>query len=175
MSQRVLQTKRLKLRPQGPHDAPDIARLIDNWNVMRWLTSPPWPYTLADAEQYLNAPMSGDTLAIEFDGQFVGSVGLHPRAEDPDFELGFWLAEPFWGQGIMTEAVTAVVADYFAGTEAPIESGYILGNAPSANVLAKLGFRNTERVSRFAVPHDKKMPLQRMELTFDNWRAHHAT
>lgn len=51
---RQLLTGRLKLRPLENRDAGAIARLIDDWDVIRWLTMPPYPYKRAAAgrDQY---------------------------------------------------------------------------------------------------------------------------
>ena len=165
MTGQLLQTARLVLRPLDMADAPEVARLIGNWNVIRWLTSPPWPYVLADAESYLSGDGANDARAITVSGALIGVVGLHPSPDRSSTELGYWLGEPFWGHGYMTEAVRACVADYFLRSKSILTSGYLVGNAASAKVLRKNGFRETDRIERFARPLGQKMPLQQMQLT----------
>lgn len=169
MSGRVLQTKRLKLRPLKAADAPAIARLIGNWNVIRWLTSPPWPYRLADAQWFVADDGSSGSFCIEIDGAFAGIVGLTNK-----LDLGYWLGQPFHGQGYMTEAARAVVDSHFSDHAERLMSGYIPGNETSAGVLKKCGFVNTETISVPSVPLGRDVQVQRMELTSDMWRACHG-
>ena len=161
----VIRCKRLILRPLRVGDAKAITAGIGQWEVIRWLTTPPWPYTQADAEWFLNDPMSAETFGIENDGALIGVVGLHPHEDRPGLELGYWLNRAAHGHAYMSEAARAVVANHFSKSEAPLVSGYLLGNSASAKVLRKLGFRATEQILRFARPIGYDVPLQRMELT----------
>ena len=167
----VVETKRLVLRRHKQDDAGEMARLIADWDVIKWLTSPPFPYALSDAEQFLKADMSKETFAITWDDQYLGNVGLHGVPDSPDLEFGYWLGKPYWGQGLMTEAANAVIADHFARDDGLLLSGYLEGNKASANVLGKLGFQNIDIVMRDSVPWGKKMRLQRLELSSKIWRA----
>ena len=105
MLDRVLHTKRLKLRPVRAADAKDIAEGIGEWEVIRWLTSPPWPYTLADAEWYANQETMDGKYGIEIDGAVRGNVSI-----SQELEIGYWLAIPYHGHGYMTEAASALAA-----------------------------------------------------------------
>ena len=84
-----LRTARLILRPLRPEDAPALTRGIGDWEVVKWLTSPPWPYGLADAEWFLNDPVSAQTFGVESNGELAGAVGLHPHKHSHDIELGY--------------------------------------------------------------------------------------
>ena len=161
---RALRTKRLRLRPLALRDVADITRLIGDWDVIKWLTMPPWPYTRADAEWFVGDRASHDSFAIEYDGAFAGVVG----GSD---ELGYWLGKPYWGRGLMTEAAEAVVADHFAHNHSPITSAYLPGNTASCNILTKLGFCNSHLKSAFSRPLDRDVALQGMTLTLDHWQA----
>ena len=138
-------TPRLSLRRLRLEDGPRLANLVGNWNVVRWLSAVPFPYTLADAECFIidSRAIPPDSrcvrAAVTRDGQFLGLAGLDPKPRG--VELGYWLGEPFWGNGYMTEAASALVAAAFARPDIPVlTSGYLEGNAASAGVLAKLGF-----------------------------------
>jgi len=170
----VIRCKRLILRPLRAGDSQAIAHGIGQWQVIRWLTTPPWPYTQADAEWFLNDPMSAETFGIEVDGALIGVVGLHGNDDSAGPELGYWLDRDHHGKGYMTEAAQAVVADHFARRDESLQSGHLVGNAASANVLSKLGFRNTAVITRFARPVGYDVPLQRMELTKADWLARGA-
>jgi len=170
----LIKTERLVLRRPNMDDAVEIARHVGDWEVIKWLTAPPYPYSLTDAERFLNDDMSVETFAITADGQYLGNVGLHGVPDSTALEFGYWLGKPFWGQGFMSEATNAVVADHFDHLGGVLLSGYLQGNVASATVLGKLGFLNTEIVMRHSAPWDKKMSLQRMELTAKVWQARHG-
>lgn len=161
----VIETDRLVLRPLERGDAEDVARLIGDWDVVRWLTSPPYPYVLEDALWYLDN--GGDeSRAITIDGSFCGVIG---RGK----ELGYWLGKPFWGQGIMTEAAGAVVGEHFQNSDETLLSGYLLGNERSDNVLTKLGFVETEIRPEMSKPLGTHVQIQKMELSTNRWRQIH--
>jgi len=162
----VLSTARLLLRRLRPEDAPAIADGIADWQVMRWLTTPPWPYALADAEWFIGDAASTGAHAILANGSFAGVVHISPEGE-----LGYWLARPFHGLGYMTEAAGALVGKHFALGGGPLWSGYVTGNAASCNVLTKIGFTNTEVVRKPARPLNRDVDIQRMALTAEAWAA----
>jgi RimJ/RimL family protein N-acetyltransferase len=73
----------------------------------------------------------------------IGAVGCF-WASFPhrSMELGYWLAEPFWGRGLMVEACRAAVTCAFSTCEPErVQAKVIAGNAASVRALAKLGFR----------------------------------
>lgn len=168
MVDRVLYTKRLKLRPVTGDDAYDIAVGIGDWNVLRWLTSPPWPYRLEDAHDFINRQSTFQARGIDLDGKIIGVVGI-----TPELDVGYWLATPYHGQGYMTEAAVAAIADHFRHCNDTLTSGYLLGNAASRNVLTKLGFQNTFVRKTYSRPKDKDVDVQRMELTAAAFNTKH--
>jgi RimJ/RimL family protein N-acetyltransferase len=50
-------------------------------------------------------------LAITLADEAIGGIGIHPQSDiyRQNAELGYWLGEPFWGKGIMTEAIRQMV------------------------------------------------------------------
>jgi RimJ/RimL family protein N-acetyltransferase len=167
----AIRTERLTLRPPRPEDAEPVFRGISDWEVLRWLTAPPHPYRLEHAVEFLTTPVGTGALVVEVEGAVAGIVGLHRDRHEPGVELGYWLARPFWGRGLMTEAAAAAVAWHFSRTDEMLHSGYLVGNSRSAGVLGKLGFRDTELVRRWSVPLQAEHPLQRMWLTAADWTA----
>lgn len=143
-------TPRLLLRPGWPEDAPELARAIGHEAVATKLSRVPWPYTEEDARAFLGhawrepAPVF---LITERGGRLVGGIGVHEEGGEP--ALGYWLAPDAWGRGYATEAGRAVlaIARDALGLRRLRASAFV-GNAASARVLAKLGFRPTGRVVR---------------------------
>ena len=101
------------LRKWELSDAESVAEQADNINVARRLRNVfPNPYTLEDAKWYVNDCVEkGDnnqiTRAIVVDGKAVGSIGIFVKDDvyEKSGELGYWLGEPYWRQGIMSRAV----------------------------------------------------------------------
>ena len=131
----TLRTERLLLRPLEEADLPSLAERINDFEVARWLSRVPFPYTLTDAEWFLAHVRSGAEKAwVIDDGELRGMVGLGE-------EFGYWLERGSWGRGYATEAGRAVLGWHFAQPGAgEVAAGHFLGNWASARVLTKLGF-----------------------------------
>ena len=139
-------TSRLLLRPARMDDADALFALFNNWNVIRWLGPPPWPYKMADQVEFLATVVSPSHGAatyrvIEKGGEPIGAMSWGPRKDDPRPYLGYWLGEPYWNMGYMTEGVAGLLDALFAGgrTDA-VASGIFIGNEGSLAVQKKLGF-----------------------------------
>ena len=156
-------TKRLTLRPLGPEDAAPITAMIGDYDVVRWLTRAPYPYTHQDAVSFIDSNAEGQhTLAILADETFVGVVSNKE-------ELGYWIGKPYWGRGFVTEAARAVIARYFTEGHEDLESGHLLHNAASRAVLCKLGFVDTVIQKRPSASLGKSVDVQRMTLSRAAW------
>lgn len=170
----LLQTKRLILRPLVAGDADWITTGISEPDVHRWLTAVPRPYSWADAEHFL-AKRSGDptALALVWGGAGVGVITLTDGRDETGLpELGYWLAKPAWGQGLMTEAAQAVTAKHFRAGGDTLGSGWIEGNEASGRVLVKTGFKPTgQTVARLSKYFGHEVPVVRVALTPDRWRS----
>ncbi|MHA3915754.1 GNAT family N-acetyltransferase [Halovulum sp. GXIMD14793] len=163
-----LTTERLTLRSLHATDAAAIARGIGNVKVLRNLTSPPYPYQLSDAEEFIEKyGTAPEVYGLSRDG-LIGVITLRPNCDSAS-DLGYWLAEEHWGNGYMTEAAQAVTARHFAASDEPIASGHVVDNAGSRNILRKLGFRDTHLIEAYIAARDETCPMQRMELKRADW------
>lgn len=143
----TLNTPRLTLRPWHSSDQEPLIRYANNRKVWMGLREIfPHPYTDADAKAWLRQAKQNPkhfNYAIEYSGECIGGISLH-LMEDvyaKTAELGYWLGEPFWGQGFATEAITHLVK--WAWNQLPIEriqAGVFSSNPASRRVLEKLGF-----------------------------------
>lgn len=179
----TLRTKRLLLRSLRPDDAAPLFALFNNWNVIRFLSAPPWPYTPADAEWFVNQAvarspeLNEDALAITRDGAFIGVIGARlreanvlQRGAGPN--IGYWIGEPFWGLGFMSEAVEAVVQHLFALTTTDaIYSGAFSENAASLRVQEKAGFVRDGDTTLFSRPRGGEFPHVNTVLTRARFQA----
>jgi ribosomal-protein-alanine N-acetyltransferase len=134
------------LRPWTSDDLPSLVQYANNVEIARYLIDMfPHPYTVADGQAYLEfaTSLAGNIFAIDVAGQAVGSIALHPQSDihRKNAELGFWLAQPFWGQGIITQAVCQVVAYGFQAFDITRIFARPFGtNRASQRVLEKAGF-----------------------------------
>lgn len=138
-------TPRLVLRAPMRGDVPDLVRLADNRNIYDVMARLPHPYTRADGIAFVEimAQRADERpYAITCDGQFIGIVGFSYVEGEPP-ELGYWLGEPHWGKGYMSEAVKGLIETAFATRAYPrIKSRALESNLASRNVLEKAGFVN---------------------------------
>ena len=109
-----IQLKSCLLRSWRLGDAEAIARHANNHKI--WLNlrdAFPYPYSLQDAREFIKSLKNHTpetTFTIAVNGEAAGSVGfvLRQDVERVSAEIGYWLAEPFWGRGIATEVVKVV-------------------------------------------------------------------
>lgn len=177
----AIRTKRLLLRPLHPGDAEVICLQIADWEVMRWLSQPPWPYTLQDAIDFIQSRPAHDlattSFAITREDALVGILDLrvNPAGRSqrgPGPILGFWLARSHWGSGYMTEAAGGLLAYAFAaGVGDTIYSGAFADNTASLRVQEKLGFVRDGETMLYARPRRAKFPHVNTKLTRSAFRA----
>jgi len=128
-----LETERLRLRGIALDDIVAIQTQFADYEVVRELDATvPWPYPAGGAERFVR-----NVLAEQGEGRWVWGLFLRTapsaligvidlRRESAGENRGFWLARPFWGQGLMTEAADAVTRHAFAALGFP---ALILTNA----------------------------------------------
>lgn len=136
-----LPATRLVLATPAMAHVPQMAALANNKRIHEVLSRLPHPAE-KDGEHFVTEIARGETefaWSILRDGDYVGAIGLHLLPGELP-ELGYWLGEPHWGQGIATEAGRAVVDAARAAGAAALRSRALLSNSGSRNVLKKLGF-----------------------------------
>ena len=86
-------TDRLVLRKAiTEQEKKSLVHLLNDWEVARWLTNVPYPYTYDDLEDYLLISNSNELdLNIFFNDQIIGRVGLTLDNDDNYFDLGYFL------------------------------------------------------------------------------------
>ena len=153
-----IQLKSCVLRSWRLGDADAIARHANNHKI--WLNlrdAFPNPYSLQDAREFIKSLKNHTpetTFTIAVNGEAAGSVGfvLRQDVERVSAEIGYWLAEPFWGRGIATEALVAMT-NYAIATH-KLTRLYALPfawNEASCRVLEKAGYTLEARLRRSAI------------------------
>jgi RimJ/RimL family protein N-acetyltransferase len=165
-----IQTRRLILREPRPDDAPSYALGVSEYEVARFLTPLPYPYTLAMAMDWLRQarPATPERAMLVIDLPGRGVIGCVSLLD----ELGFWIARPHWNRGYATEAATALLDWHFADGEGePVTSSAHHDNAASLAVQHKLGFVSTRREMRFSqtLQHNVEHVVTRLDR--GEWQA----
>jgi len=153
---------RTEVRSWKLSDADALVRHANNRNI--WLNlrdAFPHPYAKKDARAFLKmvTERTPETMfAIAVDGEAVGGIGfvLHPDVERVSAEIGYWLAEPFWGRGIVTQALAAVTAHAIETHGLTrIYAVPFAWNAASCRVLEKAGYVLEGRLRKSAIKDGK--------------------
>lgn len=151
----VLTTDRLTLRPWKESDLKDLYEYASvdgvgqmaGWNPHR---------NIEESKEILSQFINGKCVfALEYQGKAIGSLGVHQykEAQYPEFaemtglEIGYVLSKSYWGQGLMPEAVSAVIAWLFEEEKLDfILCGHFVWNRRSQRVIEKCGFRYIKTV-----------------------------
>jgi len=146
----VLCTPRLILRPWREGDLEDFyayARVDGVGQLAGWLPHE----SIGESRKVLDMFIrERKTFCLEHEGRAVGSLGIETYREDrfPELdalrgrEIGYVLAKDYWGRGLMTEAVSAVLDYLFEKVELDfVTVAHYEGNERSKRVIEKCGFR----------------------------------
>lgn len=162
----TLTTDRLLLTTPTLAHVPEMAVLANNETIYAVLSRLPHPYAESDGVFFVENIARGPeefAWSILLQGHYIGTIGLHLLPGQAP-ELGYWLGEPYWGQGYATEAAHAVVAAARATGLPALRSRALLSNAGSRNVLAKIGFVETgEAIDQAGTLAGRRVMQMRLE------------
>ncbi len=148
----------LRVRPWRRDDLDALLRHANNPKIAANLRDQfPHPYTRRDGLDYLNYVRAMDvpmSLAMEFEGEAIGGIGFKLGVDIArlSVEMGYWLAEPYWGRGLTTRAVMAASDWAFDSYKVVrIYATTFSHNVASMRVLEKAGFQREGLLRRSAV------------------------
>ena len=145
----VIKSKRFILRTFRKGDEESLKENISNKKIARNTLSIPYPYTLKDAKEWIVENLKEEkkkkptkvNFVIDIRGEVAGSVGFS-KIEGHKAEIGYWLGEKYWGQGIMTEAVKLATKFGFKKLTLKRIYAYVFPwNKASMRVLEKAGYK----------------------------------
>jgi RimJ/RimL family protein N-acetyltransferase len=174
---RNIETERLLLRPLHKNDGPAIAAKIDNFEISKNLARVPFPYHLSDAEDFLDWAASLDhrsafrVIALKHEPEtLIGIISYDWNENKKQSELGYWLVQEHWGQGLMTEAARAMVRLAFTVSDLTgLSSCYFNENPASGKVLEHAGFVQIGTCSQFSRSRGHEVAVTTVELKRDDW------
>ena len=178
----ILETHRLRLRPLHLGDAPRIQRYFAQWDIVKHLSNRvPWPYPEGAAEAFVlhrltEIEQSKDeswAITEKTNDGLIGLIDYFHEGRGDAGHRGFWLGQPWQGNGYMTEAVCAVhdyLFDVCHVRRLTFENA--TNNPASRRIKEKTGARWTGRVSAAYV--DGWTEGETWELTAEDWRRNRS-
>lgn len=175
---RIIETERLLLRPVLKSDGPEIAAKINNYEISKNLARVPFPYTLSDAEAFLEwAAQLDDRSAFRVislkssHAEVLGMISYDWMEDTQTADMGYWLVQEHWGKGIMSEAAKAMVELAFIDSDLDkLNSCYFDENPASGKVLARAGFTVVGQCSQFSKARSCEVPVTTVQLLRSEWR-----
>lgn len=171
-------TTRLLLRPGWPEDVTALHTAFDDEVIAQNLSTPPWPYNVSDARDFLLRPRDLQypnlliTRRTAGAPQIIGSIGFGPIQGSDRIELGYWISRQHWGLGYATEAARAILDIAKTLGHQKITAEHFTDNPASGNVLRKLGFRATGRhLNRHSNGRGKSAPVIEYEKSLAEYDA----
>lgn len=162
------------IRKWNLNDAKELSEAISNKKVQDNLRDGlPYPYTEQDGEVYIREMLSADqdttfAFAITYNDKVIGSIGvfrqsnIHYRTA----ELGYYIAEEYWGKGIMTDAVKQICSYVFSNSDIlRIYAEPFSHNVASCRVLEKAGFVFEGTLHRNAVKNGEVIDMKMYAIT----------
>lgn len=159
----------INIRKWRISDAADLALAVSNKKVQDNLRDGlPYPYTEQDGAEYIQAMLSADenktfAFAVTADDKAIGSISvfrqenIHRRTA----ELGYYIAEEYWGKGIMTEAIKQICEYVFQNSDIiRIFAEPFADNKASCRVLEKAGFQLEGILKSAAIKNGKIIDMK---------------
>ncbi|MAF43576.1 MAG: GNAT family N-acetyltransferase [Parcubacteria group bacterium] len=137
------------LRPYKRGDEASLRKNINNKKIYRNTLRIPYPYTKKDAHFWVSCNLkfnkekkkSEINFVIDIEDELVGSIGFS-KIKGHKAEIGYWLAEKYWGQGIMAEAVKLATKIGFKKLKLKrIYATVFSSNKASMHVLENNGYK----------------------------------
>ena len=176
----LLETERLILRRWEKNDAESLyeyAKDPDVGPIAGW----PAHRSIEESRDVIKNVFNGKeayAICLKTDNKAIGAIELKLNGytdmteRDDECELGYWLGKPFWGQGIVPEAVKEMLRHAFEEIGmTTVWVGYYEGNAKSKRVQEKCGFRYRWKSEDVDVPllHEKRTGHV-SSMTRDQWQ-----
>ncbi len=172
----LFETRRLRLRLWREDDAPSLFKYASDPDVGVRAGWP--PHRSIDERRAVIRDIfsNGHSWALELKetGEAIGCICYYDWKEsnisigEEDAELGYWLAKPYWNQGLGTEALRGMV-DYCFNTKGfqTLWADFFVDNPASGRVMEKCGFRDTGETNHLShLYRGDERPVKIMRLDY---------
>ena len=149
----TLYTERLKLRKMEVEDIPSLIKYANNKKIADRIVNIPFPYREPQAAMRMSYIVQGFkkkaryvfSITWKTTNELIGEISLH-LLKDQRAEIGYWVGEPFWNQGVATEAVGAILKFGLEDLNIiEVTASCYADNFASSKVLEKNGMKETIR------------------------------
>jgi len=174
----VLETDRLRLRMPNAEDIPRMVQHANNKKISNMTLSMPHPYHEKDAIYWINMANQGFedknhfifAICKQSDNLFMGGIGLRLNTRFNRAELGFWIGEPFWNNGYVTEAIGKILEFGFERVGLhKIHASHFVNNPASGKVMRKNGMIREGELVDHIKKGDKYLTIIQYRLTKDEY------
>jgi RimJ/RimL family protein N-acetyltransferase len=169
---------RVRLDKPRLDDLADLVFLANNRSVAANLATMPHPFSLDDgkalvAKSALNLPSTACfAIRLKSTGRLIGIARYANVEPGGPIHVGYWLGQPFWGQGLATEAVHALVDHAFTYNDiAELQGSCRVTNPASRRVLVKSGFQYRDQGMIRSVAAGGSVPIERYTLERAVWKS----
>lgn len=166
-----------QIRDYRIEDIESLVKYANNYNVIKFLrNSFPFPYTKADAEKWIDYVLMNPEsviFAIADSNELIGSISAVPPDEVNKYvaEVGFWIGEPFWNKGILSNALNVFANYLFSNYQLNRLTAKVYeGNDSSKRVLEKNGFILESTTKKNINKEDKFLDQYTYGLLKENFR-----
>lgn len=177
----TLETSRILLRPWQEEDAGGLYRWASDpmvGHAAGWTPHASVEDSLHIIRTVLSQPDTFALLLRGGDSGPIGSVGVFSSGapgSSGEPEIGYWLARPFWGRGLIPEVVEELLRWQFRDRNAArVWCGHFPGNDRSRRVIEKCGFRCVCTGPEQSWPDGSRHPSLYYALTRQEWEARHG-
>ncbi len=158
-TQTTLESKRLILRPLCDADTASLSKIANDWDVAKFLSSMPHPFTLEIAKSFIessnNAYLDNENIVFAItkkdSKKLIGIIELDLNSKDNHATASYWIGKDYWGKGYTTEALEEVVRFGFEELKLHrIASHHFHNNPASGRVMQKVGLKlEGKRIEHF--------------------------
>ncbi|MCR8842437.1 GNAT family N-acetyltransferase [Paenibacillus sp. SC116] len=161
---RTIRTDRLLIRPFQLSDAQRVYEFCNNYNVYKSTLTLPYPYPIESAISWIQTHEDNfnNNRYYEFaitdknTHELYGAIGLTNHKTHKNGELGYWIAEEYWGKGYATEATKAVIAFAFSEKQYhKVYARFFASNPASGRVMQKVGMLEEGRLAQHVYKENK--------------------
>ncbi|PCI98523.1 MAG: GNAT family N-acetyltransferase [Flavobacteriales bacterium] len=138
----------IKLRELVSHDKFVISTLLNNkkiWDNLRDYI--PFPYAVEDADEFIEFTKTKKPIqnfGIDYNGEICGVISIIVQEDiyQKTAEIGYWIGEEYWGNGIGTESIKLITEYGFQKLNIErIHAGIFAYNKASMTILEKNGYK----------------------------------
>ncbi|WP_297588695.1 GNAT family N-acetyltransferase [Roseibium sp.] len=169
---------RVRLDKLRKDDLADLVFLANNKTVAANLATMPYPFTVHDGRamiakadlHHINSAIFA--IRLKSTGRLIGIARYAVVEAGGPVHVGYWLGEPFWGQGLATEAVHALVDHAFTYNDIEeLQGSCRVTNPASRRVLVKSGFQYRDQAMIRSVGAGGSVPIERYTLERKVWKS----